>query len=300
MSIVKYTLLFFIIIFSFLCQASIEKKDLIWLTDDDKDLTDLKMFDKDISIGTDTTNLVLKELSDYNIDFQLVQIPRAGKLMKGMGNVCISNRIKTEERQVDNVFSFPVNIFPGLRLYYLKDQKRLLAEGKDTRIFNEQGELRSLSVLFNIYPDSVIAITKGRSFGEAVDKQLQQVSNHNKLTRAGDGRYYALIQMLIKGRIDFLIDFPVEIKRELTGDTKEHNLSNVPIANIPEYIVGHIACSDSLIGHEVIKKVNNALTKLYRNNKFYQAHTRYILQSDLINFDRYYLEVFKVAPPNNE
>jgi len=285
------------ILFSFICQANKEKEQLIWLTDDRKDLVDLNSPNKQVSIGTDTTNLVLQALTDYDINVQLVQIPRASMLMKVMDNVCISNRVKTKARLKDNIFSLPVNIFPSLRLYYMPAQKSVLEQGIDKRLFTEAGELKSLASLFDVYPEAILATTKGRSFGEIIDEQMKQVPERNKMTRAGDGRYHAFIQMLLKGRIDFIIHFPVEIRQELTLPAEKYELSSLSLANISEYIVGHIACSDSDMGRKVIATVNARLKQLYLDRVFYQAHRRYLPESDLNNFSRYYKEVFQTVVP---
>ncbi|WP_140605461.1 hypothetical protein [Litorilituus lipolyticus] len=285
------------ILFSFICQANKEKEQLIWLTDDSEDLVNLNSPNKQVSIGTDTTNLVLQALSEFDIDIQLVQIPRASMLMKAMDNVCLSNRVKTKARLKDNIFSLPVNIFPSLRLYYMPTQKSALEQGIDERLFTDRGELKSLASLFTVYPEAILAMTKGRSFGDIIDNQLEQVPERNKMTRAGDGRYHAIIQMLLKGRIDFIIHFPVEIRQELKDLPKQTNLSSVSLANTSEYIVGHIACSDSELGREVIAKVNAKLMQLYQDRAYYQAHRRYLPESDLNNFARYYKEVFGTEVP---
>ena len=271
-------------------------ESLIWLTDDKKDLVDLKSPDN-ISIGTDTTKLVLSALTDYDINVQLVQLPRAKKLMKSMDNLCMSNRVKTKERLKDNIFSLPVNVFPSLRLYYLADNENIFTENSLNMLLNEQGELKSLAQIFHHYPNAILATTKGRSFGEVVDKQIQQVPSRNILQRAGDGRYQAMMHMLFKGRIDFIIDFPVEMKRELDAFDMPVSLASLPIADTPEYIVGHIACSKSDLGEKIVQQVNTRLLTLYQQAEFFYAHSRYLADADLTNFSQYYMDVFQSPIP---
>lgn len=271
-------------------------QSLIWLTDDKKDLVDLKS-SENISIGTDTTKLVLSALTDYDINIQLVQLPRAKILMKSMDNLCMSNRVKTKERLKDNTFSLPVNVFPSLRLYYLADNENIFTDNSLEALLNEQGELKSLAHIFNHYPNAILATTKGRSFGEVVDKQIQQVPSDNILQRAGDGRYQAMMQMLLKGRVDFIIDFPVEIKRELDAFNRPVSLASLPMADTPDYVVGHIACSKSDLGEKVVQQVNTRLLALYQQAEFFDAHSRYLAEADLANFAQYYMDVFQTPIP---
>lgn len=292
----SYTVLLIVLFTIVNSSHSKAKESLIWLTDDKKDLVDLHSPDN-ISIGTDTTKLVLSALTDYDIDFQLVQLPRAKVLMKSMDNLCMSNRVKTKQRMQDNIFSLPVNVFPSLRLYYLADNDKIFTKASLASLLNEQGELISLAHIFEHHPEALLAITKGRSFGEIVDKQIQQIPKGNLLNRAGDGRYQAMMHMLFKGRIDFIIDFPVEMKRELDAFDKPIALTSLAIANTPDYIVGHIACSKSDLGKRVVRLINTRLLALYQDTEFFYAHSRYLADTDLINFAQYYKDVFKSLMP---
>lgn len=273
------------------------KEKLIWVTDDKTELANF-LNDVNISIGTDTSKLVIQSLlKTYDIDILLAQVPRINLLLTALPNVCTSNRIKTKQRAKENIFSTPVNIFPSIRLYFLHDTR--YRQGVDIfhSLLNDNGELISLPLLFNALPEFVLGVSKGRSFGESLDLQVGALAPKNRLTRAGIGRYEALERMLFKKRIDFTLQFPTELKLGVDDYPQEVNVSSLAIAENSQFILGHIGCSQSELGKKVIKHSNEILQKLYRQPNFYQAHSRYLNATDLADFDQYYEQVYQTPVP---
>ena len=270
---------------SFLCSAEDESKiPILWLTDDIADKENY-IENNQISIGTDTSNLVLNALTKYQFEFQLAPIPRINLLLKSTENICVGNRVKTKERALNNIFSLPINIYPGLRLYYLNKES-----GVPKSLLNEDDEINSLAKFFEKQPNKVLGISKGRSFGKYLDDQISQIPKSNIILRGGNGRYEALVYMLLKNRIDFLIDFPTEHKRKVdiaVSITNTHSIVDIKslaIANSPKLISGRIACTKSAFGKAFIAEVDKILLTLYQEPSFYQAHARYINKSDLPAF----------------
>lgn len=268
-------------------------KDIIWLTDDNEDL--VHFFTPSYnSIGTDTANLVFEQLSEYQIELQLAQLPRIDRLLVNKENVCVANRIKTGQREKTNIFSLPLNLYPGLRLYYRKDIGEL-----PPSLLNDSRQLVSLPAFFDYFPNKVLAVAKGRSFDQVINRQLMTLRPENLFNRAGEDSYGAIKDMMLMRRIDLFIDYPVEVNK--LGGKKEllKSISSIELAGSAKYVLGHIACSQSATGREVIAKVNNILLGLYRSREFYQAHARYIEQADIGNFDKYYHQVFRPEGKGN-
>lgn len=264
-----------------------EKNNTIeWLTDDARDEHSF-LHQQKVSIGTDTTNLVLNQLNNYTIYFKLAQIPRIDKILKTQTVACTSNRIKTTERLKHNVFSFPVNLYPGLRLYYLEDEDDI-----PTDYLNEQGDLVSISEYFQKMPKKILGVTKGRSFGPDIDAEIVKIKSRNVFYRTGNGRYSAIIKMLVKGRINYLIAFPVEIQRELQAFPKDLKIKSYSIASSPKYIVGYIACTKTPLGYQVVEEINQILKKSYKTLQYYEAHSHRLDSNYLPLFNQYYHEVF--------
>jgi len=173
------------------------------------------------------------------------------------------------------------------RLYFLANNNDI-----PSSLLNDKGELLSLNSLFEYFPKRTLAVSSGRSFGKLIDSQIANLANKNVFKRSGDGRYSAVGNMLLRHRIDYIIDFPVVINKELNLKNNPLALKSIAIANSPNYSLGHIACNKSPTGQKIIGKVNKILTSLYKNKPFYHAHARYIGGADLDAFNRYYQQVF--------
>ncbi|MCJ8321822.1 MAG: transporter substrate-binding domain-containing protein [Colwellia sp.] len=293
----KVVLLVLLVFYSSIAIAVIEEKThILWLTDD-KDDEKNYLADNQLSIGTDTINLLIKEIKNYQLNFQFATIPRINLLLKSSNSTCVANRVKTKERALNNIFSLPINIYPGLRLYYIDEYSTV-----PQSLINQDAELSSLVELFEKRQDKVIGISKGRSFGMYLDKQISQIPKANINLRAGGGRYEALMQMLIKKRIDYIIDFPTEVKEQVDlavlNDEmlSSPDINSIAIANSPEFIFGRIACTKTAVGEAFIVRINEILRTLYNDPAFYQAHERYINKNDLpafkILFDQQFQKLF--------
>lgn len=282
----KY-LLFVFLFFVVPTSLANTKNEIIWFTDDSNDLSDL-LLDKPVSIGTDTLNLVLNELNQYRFDFQYASLARINKQLRFVDNACIGNRIKTAKRAKDNLFSLPVNIHIGLRIYLLNDAIQLPEE-----LLNEQGQLISLTALFDTFPDKIFGAAKGRSFGAFLDNQIAQLPNKNVIRRPGDDRYNAISRLFLKRHIDFIIGFPIRLNDRIKQARMEDIVSSYEIAGNQNYILRHIACNKSEEGQRMIKDVNDVLKSLYSTEAFYNAHINYIPEMERASFNRIYKEIFQ-------
>ena len=261
-------------------------QEIVWYTDDKADLHDL-FNDKPIAISTDTANLVLKQLPQYKIKFQYAPIPRISSQLTKVENACVANRIKTKERMKENLYSLPLNFYPSYRLYYLKSNIAI-PQG----LLNEHKQLSSLTELFKILPDAVMAIEKGRSFGPVLDKIIPTIPEKNVFVRSGNEGYSAISNLLFIKRVDFVIAFPTSMNVRIKKANIEHDMLSVEMANIDNYIVGHIACNHSEIGKQFIKDVDEILKRLYDSPAYISAHLRYLNRVDHQAFNNYF-ELFK-------
>ena len=263
-----------------------DKTPILWLTHDINYLDDLTI-DLPVSIATDTNNLVLNSMKNYQFTFQVVPMPRIDNLLKSSESMCVGNRIKTAERLETSVFSLPLNIYPGIRLYFLKADDDI-----PKSLLNKQSELLSLTSLFQKFPERILGKTKGRSFGKFLDSEIDNLSPKNLLLRSGSGDIFAINIMLFKKRVDYVIEFPIEINDSINGYNQKVDIHSLAIANSPKFIAGRIACTDTDVGRAFIVEVNKVLINLYQTPEFYQAHARYINENDLPDFKRSFTQYF--------
>lgn len=279
----------------FLCINSRAENTIHWLNDSVKDSAQqTQATNAHVSTLADTSNLLMKSLPQYQFKTKFVQSLSIARMLKKLPNSCAPNRIKTPERLKDNIYSLPLNIYLSLQLYYKKgtDASILPASALDTN-----KHLKSLAALFTGKTTYTLGVNEGRSFGVFLDAQIAALEKHSLVIRSGIESTTSLVKMLLKERIDYTIEYPVNVHRVMKQTKTNTVLESVKVTGSPSYIVGYVACSKGAIGEKTIKDINTALQKLYRSYDFYKAHTRYLDKSDIADFNQAFLETFQVALP---
>jgi len=282
----------FVILYFIICSKGYAqtKPEMIWMTDTQSDIS-VFLKDQPTYIAMETLNLLAKSIKSHKIKLAYAPLSRMDYLLKNKKNICVTNRIKNTKREAFGFFSFPLNLYPGLRLYYVEDETDATNKIPE-QLFNNHGQVASLSALFETSPKDKLAIGKSRSYGEFLDKEIALLSKDNIYTRSGENHIEALIHMLAQKRIDFLIEFPTEFNAVRKKMEKSVKFKSIEIANSPRFILGHLACNKTPKNKRFIGDINKLLLRLYQTDAFYQAHSKYLDHSDLVKFKQYYDEVF--------
>jgi len=282
---------FVILYFIMCCKGYAQTKpEMIWMTDTQSDIS-VFLKDQPTYIAMETLNLLAKSIKSHKIKLAYAPLSRMDYLLKNKKNICVTNRIKNTKREAFGFFSLPLNLYPGLRLYYVEDETDETNKIPE-QLFNIQGQVISLSALFEASPKDKLAIGKSRSYGKFLDKEIALLSKENMYTRSGENHIEALIHMLAQKRIDFLIEFPTEFNAVRKKMEKSVKFKSIEIANSPRFILGHLACNKTPKNKRFIGDINKLLLELYQTDAFYQAHSKYLDHSDLVKFKQYYDEVF--------
>ncbi|WP_343816223.1 hypothetical protein [Colwellia asteriadis] len=295
----RFITFYFCALSLFFCQLSNastpDNMELYWLTNEVNDHeTLLRPSSEKLSTANDTIRLLMENLPQYQFKVHLAQGPSINRLLEKLPNSCAPNRIKTPERLEKFIYSLPINLYLDLHLYYKKENT---FSKIPLSALNEQQQLLNLSSLFSESHENLLGVDEGRSFGAMLDEQIASLNAHNIIVRGGGNRSRALVKMLFKERINYIIDYPTMIKESLNTLSIEMDLVSLEIANMPSYITGHIACNKSEFGKEVIADINNVLRKLYKTHAFYEAHSHYIDKADIEDFNRAYKEVYQTDIP---
>ncbi|WP_088331422.1 transporter substrate-binding domain-containing protein [Lacimicrobium sp. SS2-24] len=260
--------------------------DITWLTDDPYDL-DYYLSDTPYSINMDTTNLVLSQLRDVALHFNSVSVARIDLQLRQTRNTCVSNRMRTPERDKHNLFSLPVNIHPLARLYYNTQKVNL-----PSHLITKDNKLRSIVALLNANPGSSIAIAKGVSYGTEIDAQLSQLASSQVTYYSVDNRNLAEPKLLTERFVDVVLDYPSDVYKQSLTPLPNSTIASIPLEQEQQYIISHIACSRSEIGQNVIKQVNRILTSLYPTEAFLNAHLRHLPSGDRADLRLFYQSTF--------
>jgi len=277
------------------CIYSHAENTVHWLNDSVRDSAQqTQATNIHISTLADTSQLLIESLPQYQFKTKFVQSQSIARLLRKLPNSCAPNRIKTPSRLKDNIYSLPLNIYLSLKLYYKKQAKtKMLPQN----YLDDNKHLKSLAILFTGKSTYTLGVNEGRSFGVFLDAQIAALDDHNLVIRAGIESTTSLVKMLLKDRIDYTIEYPVNVHKVLKETNPDIALESIKIAGSPNYIVGHVACSKGAVGEQIIREINTALQSLYRNIDFYQAHIRYLDKSDIAEFNQAYRETFKVDVP---
>lgn len=228
----------------------------------------------------------------YKLNFIKASGKRVNHFIMNSDNACISNRIKTKERESFSVFSLAHDIYLGLKLYRRSQVKPFPPE-----VINEKGDIHSLNTLFKYNTNKILAIASGISYGSAIDEQIKAVAEKNLFKRTGGTRLRSLAEMFFRKRVDYVLYYPADMNL-IANDSVE--LESYRLANTSPYILGHVNCSKSQYGNEIIEDINKILVKKYKEYDFYYSHEKWVTNSDLATLREYYIEVFGSIPENEK
>jgi len=229
----------------------------------------------DTSAASYIESLIISQLDNYDIKIQRGTASRNNRHLKEYDNACLANRANTKERRAYSLFSEPQAFYITHKLYRYNAKTPLPNE-----LFNDKGEIEYLPNVFKEMPTAKIGLAKGVSYGNFLDKQLQQISDDNIYYRGGARRVVALEAMLYNERVDMLLALPID----MTPDEKQiKSLEKYTIAGAPPYLIAHFNCSNSELGAKIIADINKILLKTYQTDEYYLAHKKWFSEQELLN-----------------
>jgi len=292
---IKREIIVFLMFFCCYCADSKAKNKIVLFSQNINDSTDLtRPTSVPITTAKDVTRLLMAALPQYLFSVEFAKTPSIARLLQKIPNSCAFNRVKNPKRLKENIYSLPVNIALGLQLYYKKGSR---AGEQALSARNKDEQLLSLATLFTGKLNYTLGIDKGRSFSAFLDRQITALDSHNLVIIRGGGSPYSLVNMLLKNRIDYLIDYPIRVNKAQKKLQTTITLDSLEITGSPKHIIGHIACNKGPTGQKTIDDINNALQALYHNYEFYLAHIRYLNKADIADFNLAYQAVFNVDIP---
>ena len=245
------------------------------------DFKDLKNNDptNDLSVAT---NLHALSPMQPTIKFEYMTTKRSLMFMEiGDKNICVVNKIKTKERLDKYIFSLPINLFLGLRLFQHNAYTSLPG-------YTSFDSTVHLDELFKQKPNSKVLISGQISYGDALDNQLASLPQKNKILRSSREHDTGIIKMFEQGYAEFSILYPQQIYKHEPG-LKAHSYT---IASSPPFVLGHLMCTKTKATKAFIKQINNNLTSDVNYNKLLEIHLKFIRPTEQLMFKHYFSQVF--------
>lgn len=232
--------------------------------------------DQPFSTSVDTVQMLVNELG-YKEPVLHVPLVRSFAYMQHGENICVLNKIKAPQREKNHLYSLPLSFFQTQRFYQLASLPPI-----DEHLLNKEGQLLSVSLVMEAYPDAFIVLPEEFSFGEKIDEDLKQVSREQILYVANDVYYSRFMDMFAKGKSDFALIFPASIYLSY-GEQMPVSVRSYSIAGNPSHVSGHVICPDTPQGAKHIARINAAIKRIYLKAEFIDSHTRYLPAQDRQN-----------------
>lgn len=235
-----------------------------------------------INLSTATIALALAQAT-LAYKFEYASYERSEVLMKEDHPLCATNRLKTQQRAKQFLFSQPLNIFLSRRLY-----QQNTAQPLPTHLLDEQGKVKQLADIFSLFPNKIIILPRGVAYKPLLAEQIARLSEDNIYYREG-GNLFQIPMMFDKGRGDFLLEYPA-IVHEIFG--YKASLRSYPLSATDTYSQGHLMCNDTPLTRALLAQVDKGLETLYLDGRLLAAHLRWLPEPDHQSFTALFKNVF--------
>lgn len=213
-----------------------------------EDITTIWIAEKKSEFAFAIHSALLDKISDTKkLDFRLNEYGRALIDYKSQKPTCLFNRRVSKIFQ-DASYSLPITKYESRELFFRIDLSH------DIRKITDDTGRVSLLKIFENYPDRVLMIGEGLTYGDELDEEIKKIPPNNIYLRAPSGHAGAYINMLEKERIDYLIEYPISFRtpKHIHGRFSSFKISESP------FIIGHLVCNKAT-PKEVIGQYNKAI-----------------------------------------
>ena len=232
--------------------AEREKEDSItWFILDLPPFFITKGSDKEKGLADQIQKMVSERLDGYRFSNKVANASRIAKELKEDQCVCFAGEFYGNPgflTSVPTILLLPHNI---------------IVRKKDLHLYGNENYVSLKRLLQN--KNLILGTASDRLYGPELDIVLKKhTKGKNVYHRSGKDTLDGLLGMLIKGRVDYLIEYPVSIayaaKRlgvldKLATITIEENVDAPPIR-------GAIRCPDTEWGRKIINDINKILLKI--------------------------------------
>jgi len=221
------------------------------------------------------------------VEHNLLIIPQAriNKMMRDGEKVCFPCMIYRKQGNALATFSQPTIIYPPFTI----------AANIETahKIKAKYGSPLDIKLLLDD-PNWLLGREGARRYGDTLQPILEQSPAYQKsvLTFTSTESTTALIKMLQKDRIDYIIEYPVNINYQKSiGYTDLEMLGIKQLKN--NFIYGAVGCATAAKDNFAIKAIsaiNIALNKSVLVDKEYRKYIRRWMSGAVVNYDQHYLQ----------
>ncbi len=251
-AIVAISLLLVVCLFSGEALAECEKPDTItWLILDLPPLFVTKGPDKGRGVADQIQRMVSDRLNGYRSHSQVANASRIARELREDRCACFAGEFYGTPGFLTSV--------PTIALL----PHNIIVRKEDADRFGDGKKVSLEKLLQN--RDLVFGTAKGRLYGPELDPILKKHAGAAHIyRRSGKDTLDGLLGMLLKGRVDYLIEYPVSLRYAAKKAGVENRIAMIPIeenSGAP-LIRGAIRCPDTEWGRGAIQEINRVLLEI--------------------------------------
>ena len=272
MNSIVFKIVFFILI-TFPSFHALTKEQLIWRVIDWPPFYILHGDDKGQGIYDQLISSMINYLPEYEHQRIIMNTRRALTEIQHGKNVCHPSALANTDALLSNINSF---LLP-YRIIYTVDNTTANA------VIRQQKSVSLVNLLAN--KELTVGASIGR-YSSEINTLFEKYAQQDKLVK--NNNYDGLIQMLLTGRIDFLVEYPpiITYSKKSHGSTALTNSMAITELGDNNFLAVYFACPNNDWGKKVIAQINIALLKESQNNnylenrlKWYDDESKKILKS---------------------
>nr|WP_256587253.1 TIGR02285 family protein [Pseudomonas sp. FW300-N1A1] len=212
--------------------------------------------------------LLIAGLPEYEQRIMRVNRARGMQMLLEPGFTCDPSLLWSPERAQRLAFSIPAYRIRSNGIVIRHQDRGVLAP----YLIDNQVDLTLLLVREN----GKLGVVAERSYGQVVDRILQQAPNNSLSSHYGNDALGSLLQMQRLGRLSVLLGYWPEIRYQAQQQgISPDELEFYGIRGTDKYQSIHIACSDTPLGRQAIQGINATLRDL-RQNRLVEFYAQWL------------------------
>ena len=226
----------------------------------------------------DIANWLNNKLANYQLNISSTSKADAIEKVKNQDNACLAGVLKNAEREQYSLFSDTYIYYLLPRIYVVKGSvfheqlKTFIDDTGAVDIVNALKTLRRSTLGFS--PSTVQAFKELKTLLE---------SNSGRFVNIEAFERHRMLQLLEKGRIDSLIEFPTNIKQLVNSDTDITKFTSIEISPHRAPLPTYTACSKSELGAEFIDAIYELLAQPETKLEYIELITQGLTDSSTVD-----------------
>lgn len=217
----------------------------------------IQQMGKSGSAVSDVLSLLLPQLHQFNFDFKVLKHYDEAAMASQSADVCFSNMLKTLSREQHYLFSEPMTVFTGVRLYSL--QPLDLPEPID------------LLAALKLSSKYRIGLSQGQSYTPTIDRVISNIPAQQIVDVPVDT--LISLRKFAAGQFDFRLGYP-SVVDDLWSKVSTKPVYSYAIKDTPEFIYGYLICPKNQANQAFITAFNQVLARSYGTELYQQAHSQ--------------------------